>query len=252
MKLKSKLIYFIASFFLASILILPAVNVQAGKTAQQLPMELQGLSMNFQQIPLEEFFKIIANHLQIDNVEIEKGIAKVPVNILIEKLPNEQIFSTLSKQLNVRIKNENNTLKVNALTAGIKRDVRFGEMPDAETQGAMLEFNVTRLKKIGDQMNTKTGTFSIWSEFDKQAFVKLGENWQMAIKVDDLYESFFLSTEIFTSSESPEMKVLASPKLMIKPGKKATIEWKDESDEQTITIDINAVRSLRPGAQTGS
>lgn len=90
--------------------------------------------------------------------------------------------------------------------------------------GALVNFDILITnKKKGINEDTYHDKMMLWVTFDNKATFKVGEDFTVNFKANDLGESTFLEYELIESTQSNE-KTVSKPKLTVDYGKEATIE----------------------------
>lgn len=95
---------------------------------------------------------------------------------------------------------------------------------DQKQLGALVDFDaIITNKKKGNIEDTYRYEVTFWVNFDEKATFKVGEDFTVNFKANDLGESVFLEYELIESTQSNE-KIVSKPKLTVDYGKEATIE----------------------------
>ncbi|WP_196141154.1 M56 family metallopeptidase [Aliikangiella sp. G2MR2-5] len=210
------------------------------------------VSMHFEKIPLKTAFELIADFTEAKAIEVDKSIQNTPIDIEVEEISTIQLMDLMASHFNLKIISQSQKLFVKPGSGGVNAESKLVFVKDNKPEGAHISFAIKLEIKDPDnseKTNTKKVDFSVWSEFDKQSFIKLPNNWQMVIKISDKDNIAMLDVKMLDSSKSPIMELIAEPKLLTPFGEEASIEMGD--DNQMLSITIRANRSSLEDAQKG-
>lgn len=116
------------------------------------------------------------------------------------------------------------TMSWNTLATAISSEKVTQTRVDQKQLGALVEFDaIITNKKKSNIVDTYRYEVTFWVNFNENATFKVGEDFTVNFKANDLGESVFLEYELIESTQSNE-KTVSKPKLTVDYGKKAIIE----------------------------
>jgi hypothetical protein len=203
-----------------SLLTLPisSLKLNANDVASQISSE--GISLRFDNIPVKDLASIVAQTLNLEAV-IDPSLNTKTVTIEFYDEPLVSLLKTITSQTNIAFTQNNNLLNVKAMTGGIKSNT-LTPLKD----GAYLDFKFAIEANDGEQKDSMEAL--VWSHFNKQSSVKLGEKWEVQIALKQVNTNHvFLEMKLFDLSVTSEEQLMAEPRLMVKDNDPAEVEFSD-------------------------
>lgn len=245
----TKSIYSLASLLFILLILSPIFESRAIATEthqSSSPVNLnEKITLNFKEIPLNAFATIMGQFLSVESIEVSPSITKHPVDISVESMPAAEVFALIEKEINVRFELNDNQLTVTELSPGIKSNpIQSRKAPTDKNQGALVNFKVvtTNLNK-----NTPVNaTFAVWTEFGKQAFIKLDDEWQIALTPERIKDQIKLSFIVIENTQNPEMDIVASPTIITNFNEEATVSFINDQLGEKLELFVTASKTPKP------
>ncbi len=205
------------------------------------------MSANFENIPLQEFFKLVASFAKLDNVNVDSTVSNQKISLNVKTIPLRTLFKELSEKHNIAISIDDKTINVKPLNGGFKTAEEIIYQSIENPDGALVNFNIKITSTDSSNVqHLTTAEFQIWSNFNKQAFVKIGNDLQLAIKIKEVEQGALFDVKIIESLDTPEMKVLAEPRLIAEFSKLAVVEFNNKEMNKLVSIEMLAEKTKQP------
>ncbi len=216
-------------------------SLPANTDQTKMEMLKEPISLEFNQIPLDKTIGELAKFVEIDQVKIDKSIQETLVDIHVKDVSTLQLLELMRSHFNLEISLNKQSLIVTPGDGGIKANEERVYGINNEKMGALIRFSIKQEIKnstTSDHVDIKEATFEVWSEFDKQSFIKVSKDWQMAVKISEQYNLANVEIKLIDASKSPVMKLLAEPRVVMKFEEDTMVEIGDNN--QALSIKINA------------
>lgn len=245
----TKPIYSLASLFFILLVLSPmfeshATASESHHSSSSVDLN-EKITLNFKEIPLNAFATIMGQFLSVESIEVSPSIAKHPVDISVESMPAAEVFELMEKEINVRFELNDNLLTVTELSPGIKsKSIQSSKVPTNKNQGALVNFKVvtTHLNKNAPV----NATFTVWTEFGKQAFIKLDDEWQIALTPERIKDQVKLSFIVIENTQNPEMDIVASPTIITNFNEEATVSFINDQLGEKLELFVTASKTPKP------
>ena len=233
MNLLSKVFLSVTLMTVITFLSFPISTITA--TASETQPKEKGVSMVFNDISIENISTLIADLLHLE-MSVEPSVKHELVSISLKNIPEVDILKKLTDTLNVSFIQKDNTLVVKSLPGGVKKFIVTDPQPG--DIGIALELNIVFKTKLGESINTRTVGTQIWSHFDKQFSVKVGDEYEVQfIAKDTDSDQVLVNTNVLKILADGGTESLFNPKMAIWVSKQGVMEWSnDEGDEWKIAI----------------
>jgi len=221
--------------------------------------ELQGISLNFDNIKIESISEIVGDYFNLE-VIIDDEIKKELVSINLENIPDEKALQVLTKILNVSFVQKGKQLIVSNLPGGVSQDtskeistliptVQYSiDKPKPNDIGVFLDFNIKISETKEDAIRIEEKQFQMWSHFDKPTAIKIGDRLELDLTIKEGSEDHILiESKIYLIISLEEKELIATPRLFTTNGNLATIEMGEavsSSKHPSFKIEMTPRKSL--------
>jgi beta-lactamase regulating signal transducer with metallopeptidase domain len=194
---------------------------------------------------------ILLNHRNKPNNFVCTATSHNQNNITRIKLLKEKRIMTFRKKLTYAMIafTTVTTMSWNTLATATSNEAVQQVSDQQEQLGALVDFDamITNNKK-GNSESTYHYQVTLWMNFDKKSTIKIGEDFTINFKANDLGESVFLEYELIESRESKE-EIISKPKLTSTYGKEITIEINNpQVSEYAYLIKSTTLKATNPSS----